>query len=215
MKNKLTLLISLFILVGLPACKDDECLTCPDNEAVVNGQCKCIGISFKGECRDKTSAFEPKFVFPETVQFDPFLSKASECNSIFDFNNQPMFLYLSVVGVYDNRAGAMIAIETEARPSDNHHIKAYFSEVVSELGRSNFDSLSYYWPSAYDYSGMVYTGENGRGNFGEHYTTEIDGETCYLRPYVKILDQDVLRVTFRYVTSDEEVRAECVRLFIR
>tara|TARA_B110000090_G_scaffold107867_1_gene120907 strand:+ start:2301 stop:2942 length:642 start_codon:yes stop_codon:yes gene_type:complete len=211
MKN--LFIIVVIILTGLSACKDD-CLTCPENEAVINGECQCIEIYFNGECKSRESSFEPKYIRGTSVSFQPLFSEAKECNSVFDFNNQPLFIYLSEITEYDNRVSAVIAFQTEARPTNNYFDKVYYSGLESEIGSSNFDSLSYDWPSAYEYNGFVYVGEDAVGTSNpEHYTTIIDGQICYLRPYIKILDKDYIRVTFKYVTTDEVVKAECVRLF--
>ena len=82
------------------------------------------------------------------------------------------------------------------------------------LGREYSDTIDYYWPSAYEYKGLISQVVKAPGHEpASHYTTLIDGQTCYLRPYIKILDKDYLRVTFRYVNAEEEVKAKCVRLF--
>ncbi|PCJ66753.1 MAG: hypothetical protein COA58_04650 [Bacteroidetes bacterium] len=209
MRN-LTILL-LFILTCFTSCKDD-CLTCPDNEAVIDGECQCIGLHFKGDCKGEEASLEPKFLHGTSVLFQPFYSEAINCSSAFDFNNQPLFIYISKIIEYDGLVSAVLAIETEARLTNTHFEKVYYSGLESEA--SNFDSLAYDWSSAYEYSGFVYVGEDGIGvSNPEHYTTEIDGQTCYLRPYIKILDKDYIRVTFRYVTKSDEVKAECVRLF--
>ncbi len=206
-------IIVVIILTSLSACKDD-CLTCPENEAVVNGNCECIGISFGGKCMSKNEAFQKTIPRGVSVEIQPYYSESLDCSDLFDFNNQPLFIYLSVLTEYQNRMSAVIALQTEARPTNTYFEKVYYSGLESETGSSNFDSLSYDWPSAYDYNGFVYVGEDGIVTSNpEHYTTEIDGQTCYLRPYLKILDKDYIRVTFRYVTAAEEVKAECVRLF--
>ena len=212
MKN-LTVIIFI-ILTSLSACKDD-CLTCPDNEAVINGECQCIGISFGGECKSEQEALKPRYIGGSNELLTPYYSDAQSCNTLFDFNKQQLFIYLSDITEYDGKVGAYMALQTEARPTNTYFDKVYFSGLESERGSNNFDSLSYDWPSAYDYNGFVYVGEEpiGFDPSPEFYTTEIDGQTCYLRPYLKILDKDFIRVTFRYVTATEEVKAECVRLF--
>ena len=111
MKN--LFIIIVIILTGLSACKDD-CLTCPENEAVINGECQCIEIYFNGECKNRESSFEPKYIRGTSVSFQPLFSEAKECNSVFDFNNQPLFIYLSEITEYDNRVSAVIAVQTES-----------------------------------------------------------------------------------------------------
>ena len=212
MKN--LMIVLLIILTSLAACKDD-CLTCPENEAVINGECQCIGINFNGECRGKQTALTPRDLRGSDELLTPYYSDAETCTDLFDFNAQQLFIYLSDIKEYDGKVSAYMALQTEARPTDTYFDKVYFSGLESERGANNFDSLSYDWPSAYDYYGFVYVGEEGIGYdpSPEFYNTNIDREVCYLRPYIKILDKDYIRVTFRYVTADEEVKAECVRLF--
>jgi hypothetical protein len=212
MKN--VLIILFIILTGLSACKD-KCLTCPENEAVINGECQCVGILFNGVCKSKQEALTPRDLRGSDELLTPYYSEIQSCSDHFDFNKQQLFIYLSDIKEYDGKVSAFIALQTEARPTNTYFDKVYYSGLESDKGPSNFDSLSYNWPSAYDYYGFVYVGEEPLGfdPSPEFYTTEIDDQTCYLRPYVKILDKDYVRVTFRYVTADEEVKAECVRLF--
>lgn len=92
--------IIFIILTSLLACKDD-CLTCPDNEAVVNGECQCIGIQFIGNCMSKREAFQKKIPRGISVEMQPYYSESMDCNAHFDFNNQPLFIYLSEITEYD------------------------------------------------------------------------------------------------------------------
>jgi hypothetical protein len=206
--KKLVVLIHIIILASLSACKDD-CLTCPENEAIVNGECQCIGVLFKGECLSLDQALMAS-TLEKTNIYEPlpaYISEKVDYNSIFDFNNQAMFFYLAVLSKRDqNTVETVCGIRTEGKD------KAYLSQLRSPLGELSWDTLRFYAPSAFEYNGFV----SNIGEFpGEHYTTEIDGQTCYLRPYIKILDKDYIRVTFRYVSATEEVKAECVRLFHR
>lgn len=217
MKNLSVIL--LIILTGLSACKDD-CLTCPDNEAVVNGKCECIGISFNGDCYNNSDFFNPKSYNGPLVN-DPEIinilySKAKDTTSgsgynlnEFDFDQSSIKLFMFPLDWYNNRYGSFCLIETIR---DNG--EPYYCELTSPLGRVYSDTVDYYWPSAYEYKGLISQVVKAPGfEPATHYTTEIDGQTCYLRPYLKILEKDYIRVTFRYVTAAEEVKAECVRLF--
>ncbi len=204
MKNLLIILIA--ILISLSACKDD-CLTCPENEAVINGKCQCVGIKFQNECLSKSTALSPSTLGLTNIKnpLDAFISEAIDIDPVFDFNNQILFFYLSEITKYNaDTYEALCGIRTETRDV------AYLSELRSPIGHPSQDTLRFYAPSAFEYKGLV-------SNIGEypgiHYSTEIDDQTCYLRPYIKILDKDYIRVTFRYVTENEEVKAECVRLF--
>jgi hypothetical protein len=224
MKNKLKLIVTLFVLVGLGACKDDDCLTCPNNEAVVNGECECIGILFNGVCTNQDELLSPanfkgSINIPrEDIQgyISPYDESKilSQTEKEFDFWNSDIRLYLVDPTFYaaNNRYESYCSINTIREDG-----KQYFTSLLSPTGLPRKDTLQYYWPSAYDYSGFVTTDDYQglAGQWAKHYTTDIDGETCFLRPYVKILDKDILRVTFRYVTSDNNVKAECVRLFTR
>ena len=214
-----TLLLFIILLAGLSACKED-CLTCPDNEAVINGQCECIGMPFNGNCINKTDFFDPKnYRGPlvndisvinvlYSVADDTTRGSGSNINE-FDFIESSIKLFIFPVGWYDNRYSSFCMIETTR---DNG--EPYYCELISPRGREYSDTVGYYWPSAYDYNGLVSQIVKAPGvEPATHYTTEIDGETCFLRPYVKLLDKDYIRVTFKYVTTTEEVKAECVRLF--
>ena len=203
--KKLSVIIFM-ILTSLSACKD-HCLTCPDNEAVINGECQCIGISFNNECRSKSSALESSTLGLTNINepLSAYYSEANNCNSVFDFNNQPLFFYLSEVTKYDSETyEALCGIRTETMDV------AYLAELRSPLGQPSSDTLRFYAQSALEYNGLV-------SNIGEypglHYSATIDGDLCFLRPYIKILDRNYIRVTFRYVTTDELIKAECVRLF--
>jgi hypothetical protein len=213
MKN-LTVIIFI-ILTSLSACKDD-CLTCPDNEAVINGQCECIGIPFNGDCLNSQLAFKTQYLRgDDNNTYTPYFSNPTSCDVNFDFDNQPLFIYLTEITEEDGYAYALIALETAARPTNTNFKKVYFSGMVSDRVSVNFDSLNFNKDYVKEYKGFVYVGEEALGfdPSPEFYSTNIDGEVCYLRPYLKILDKDYIRVTFRYVTATEEVKAECVRLF--
>jgi|GEM_PF-1522929 len=224
MKIKLILTTTVFILAGLSSCKDD-CLTCPNNEAVVNGQCECIGVFFNGVCTSEAELLSPNnFSGPTGASPDEIIGYISYADTsrvlsptekLFDFWDGDIRLFLIEITFNraNNRYESYCSIST---PRDNG--KQYFSSLLSPIGMPRADTLRYYWPSAYDYNGFVtttYYREPPAGQWAKHYTTEIDEQTCYLRPYIKILDKDVLRVTFRYVTSDEVIKAEFVRLFQR
>ncbi len=206
--------IIFIILTSLSACKDD-CLTCPENQAVVNGECKCIGISFNGECMSNESALKQQFLHGTSDLLQPYFSNADVCNINFDFNNQPLFIYISDITEYDGKLSAYMALKTEARPSGTYFDKVYYAGLESLSSWNSTDSFYFNKTSGnLDYQGLVYCGDGNFGwDLGELYSTDIDGEVCYLRPYLKILDKDYIRVTFRYVTAAEEVKAECVRLF--
>jgi hypothetical protein len=192
MKN--LFIIVVIILTGLSACKDD-CLTCPENEAAVNGECQCIGVSFGGECKSEQEALTPRDLRGSDELLTPYYSDVESCTNLFDFNKQQLFIYLSDITEYDGKVSAFMALQTEARPTDTYFDKVYFSGLESEVGSVNFDSLSFDWPSAYNYNGFVYVGEEPIGwHTVEAYTAEIEGQTCYLRPYIKILDKDYIRV---------------------
>ena len=214
MRNSLIILIA--ILSSLSACKDD-CLSCPENEAVINGQCRCVGISFQGNCISKSEAFTEQYLHSTSDLFKPFYSEAVAYNTNFDFDNQPVFIYLSDVKEYNGKLSSILAIQTESRPSATYFDKVYYAGIESLTSWNSKDSFYYNGRSGnIDYMGFVYC---GYGNFGwdngDYYTTQIDGQTCYLRPYLKILDKDYIRVTFRYETADNQVKAECVRRFHR
>jgi hypothetical protein len=217
MRNSIIILVIIF--TSLSACKDD-CLTCPDNEAVVNGECQCIGISFNGECKNKNEFFDPNTyngpLINDPTVINVLLSGAEDTikslgfnGGEFDFIESSIKLFMFPLDWYNNRYRSFCLIETIRDGGE-----PYYCDLTSPIGREYSDTVDYYWPSAYEYEGLISQAVKAPGfEPATHYTTEIDGETCYLRPYIKILDKDYIRVTFRYVTKDEEVKAECVRLF--
>jgi len=160
-----------------------------------------------GDDTSLAKALEPSSLDQTNINeaLTAYISDKDECNSNFDFSNQVMFFYLSTLSKRDaNTVEAVCGIRTEDKE------KPFLTELRSPLGQLSWDTLRFYAPSVLEYNGFV----SNIGEFpGFHYTTEIDGQTCYLRPYIKILDKNYIRVTFRYVTADEEVKAECVRLF--
>ena len=217
MRNLIILL--LFILTCFSSCKD-ECLTCPDNEAVIDGECQCIGISFNGNCMSGSDFFNPyNYDGPEvgdpaeinvlySLSTDTISHNMKNSNQ-FDFTGSGIKLYLLPLGWYVNRYRSYCLIETIRGSGE-----PYYCELTSPIGREYSDTADYYWPSAFDYNGLISQKMKAPGfEPAVHYTTEIDGQTCYLRPYVKVLDTNYVRVTFRYVTKSDEVKAECVRLF--
>ncbi len=127
--KKLSVIIFI-ILTSLSACKDD-CLTCPDNEALVNGNCQCIGISFSGKCKSKKDALTPRDLRGSDELLTPYYSDAQSCNTLFDFNAQQLFIYLSDIKEYDGKVSAYMALQTEARPTNTYFDKVYFSGLES------------------------------------------------------------------------------------
>ena len=154
--KKLVILIHIIILASLSACKDD-CLTCPENEAILNGECQCIGVLFKGECLSLDQALMAS-TLEKTNIYEPlpaYISEKVDYNSIFDFNNQAMFFYLAVLSKRDqNTVETVCGIRTEGKD------KAYLSQLRSPLGELSWDTLRFYAPSAFEYYGFV-------SNFGE------------------------------------------------
>lgn len=216
--KKLTIIVLIFF-TSLSACKDD-CLTCPENEAIINGKCECIGINFNGKCINKNEFFNPNTyngpLINDPTVINVLLSLAEDTTIVsgfniseFDFTESSIKLYLFPLDWYDNRYRSFCLIQTIRDGGE-----PYYCGLTSPLGREYSDTIDYYWPSAYEYKGLISQVVKAPGHEpASHYTTLIDGQTCYLRPYIKILDKDYLRVTFRYVTAEEEVKAKCVRLF--
>ena len=219
MRNSLIILIA--ILSSLSACKDD-CLSCPENEAVINGQCRCVGISFNGECISENEFFDPVNYSGPLVNdinvINVLLSNPKDTINgsgfnidEFDFIGSSIKLFMFPLDWYDSRYWSFCLIETIRNNGE-----PYYCELTSPLGKEYSDTVDYYWPSAYGYNGLISQIVKAPGvEPATHYSTEIDGQTCYLRPYLKILDKDYIRVTFRYETADNQVKAECVRRFHR
>lgn len=179
----LWLIISLAFLIT--SCSEEkECKVCPENYVLVDGECKCAGLMLMGECRD----------LEEIYKYNGYISDHGVCmDSVL---GRPTLITINFNGGETNRHASI----------SFHKPDQFWTLSLYVYGSDS----AYYIPGA---NRGFHDSFNNRGEEFDFYTREIDGETQYLRAYLKKLHDKYFRVHFTWETRWGTERERCTRIF--
>ncbi len=193
------LLLSILVLFG---CQDrSQSKTCPDGFSLVNNECVCEGLNINGYCVSRCLPEDQNYI--DNGEYGLFYNEEEWC---------PEFLTLP----------RPMLIRLEAKFTNLNHAP----DVIYGVEEGAYGlPLKPYWISRDSFASdtllCMFSGLRSDGGFVEvnpkstpQFNTKIsNGETLYLRCYIKILHERLLRIHFTWENSNDEIRETCTRIF--
>lgn len=183
MRNALYLILT--VSVCFLSCKEEnQCMVCPDNYILVDDSCECNGVMLLGEC----------YTYDRLFQYNTYISENGDCLSTL--------------------LGSPAVIDIEFHVEEKHRQAKVSFHKPGELWSSTItvygSDSAYYIPSA----DRGFSNSLAKpGEEFDFYTREIEGETQYLRVYLKKLHDKYFRVHFTWETRWGTERERCTRIF--
>lgn len=182
-------IINLMMLVSLfYSCRDACPKKCPENYVNINENCICNGLIIGEECMS----------FDEIKKYNLLYNISSD--SCFP-GDLPDTLVINV-----NRRSDQIQLI----------LNIGMEQAIANLVYVDSDSAIF---EKYRYKSIPGEGFKYRPVFmdhnepEDHVTATIDNEICYLRPLVKLLDENLYRVHFLWETKEGVYKGGCTRIF--
>ncbi len=197
-----TLLLVIVFCVVVIGCNDQaDTSTCPDGYSLIDDDCICEGLDINGYCISRCLPDDEYYL--EKGELGLFYNEAEWCKG-FEGLPCPMLIRLEAYrallsygpiirfGLYEEEYGlAMIPnwISTDSFERDT--LLYADSGFKEKLGFMNVE----------------------QGRDPTLFTKQSGGETLYLRCYLKILHDSLLRIHFTWENSNDEIREKCTRIF--
>ncbi len=186
----------------LICCKDPlETNTCPDGFTLEENDCACKELNINGYCISRCLPEDQEYTAKGML--GQYFNEKEWCDG-FESLPSPMLIRL------------------EAYPELlNYGPSIYFGLHEEEFGLSlkpnwvtndsfQSDSLLYAFAGHKIEAGFV---EMKVSNDPRRFVKLVNGENLYLRCYIKILHERLLRVHFTWENSNDEIRETCTRIF--
>ncbi len=194
------LIITILFLAGFSSCKDD-CKTCPDGYGLVNNECQCMGYINGSKCYKSVNELTN---YLPAVGDNLYYSFDNNSSSNFTFNSKPQLVAISpwVASGVNSEFAEIILVE------DREAGDIYQSNLSTTVRKPKQDDSASFYP---------YRNEKGfgLGRTAESITKQINGKTCYLRPYLVQLDTKLFRLHLKWETLEGEVMDTCTKIFTR
>lgn len=192
------LFIFTLIILGISACKED-CKTCPDGFGLINDECKCIGYLSGEKCYTLEN-----LTAPLPLSGNVYYSFDVNSSENFNFNTQPQLIAIGNWGELGTNSETTSISLIQSRNAALHDI--YKTTLQRQKG---LDSA---WFQPF---GIEKGFQKGSGSTASNMVKTINGQTCYLRPYLVQLDSELYRIRLKWETENGEVIDVCTKIFRR